>query len=816
MESKRGNESIKNSKEQLENDTEKEKNLIQDDDLLSFIKNLNNLYLHLRPMKNVNKILTKENFDIFNKASLKNNIKINLLLSKIYMNIISKETLYNDYLTSIEETDKDKIDLLFKFIENCISIIKKLNSFVISSDLFMFKNKILDLLQGLYFNCKTKIKNEEKIQQISELMDSLPAIFFSDSFLELNKSKELYQISSTKETDKIATFEEKFSTINNYFEQFEIFKKFIEYNSGSNFGSIDKESINKKTENYEENENNQNFDTFYTQYGTLILKFCKYHMYMFLDKDEEEDMNREKVKDEDNENKRVIFLVDKNEEDKNDEKLEKEQKIQNLLKNKQFISLIYSKEYKQLIQKEINYYLKLTNNMDENPRIKLVREHLLYYLRTLDVESFYPLYLRDFTHISINDNFTPSFFLNISAGSIKKLYFETPKNEDTFVYIEFSLEDTTKNIDFELNKYDAENNKFLTMFKEQKVSNCLKFLIFCKGEALYEIVFDNYFSWFNSKDINYRISLLKLKKEDEKQYEFIINGKNYCFNKNEIIPMQNEEEDKEKEINISIIMHLNTLKIYSFKKDENIIKDDKDGKTEGDLFFKEYKEEEEKIIPKHFFNYLIINYLKKLKIHKNKEIKISIFSHNNDLLSICEDLKEQFEKSNSDEKRYFLKNIGFLPDDKIDEYNFTYLLYDWNEQILFYHIYLSHTKNVKVGKTILLMHFENSEVNAAVYNKGEIYTKLKGKKYSLSNISINNIDKILYLIKNVNDNFDGLELIIDSNINTDEENKIKESDIEKIKKYCLEIINPPINIVEYEKNDIYINAIKYIDSFVIV
>ena len=36
------------------------------------------------------------------------------------------------------------------------------------------------------------------------------------------------------------------------------------------------------------------------------------------------------------------------------------------------------------------------------------------------------------------------------------------------------------------------------------------------------MVFDNYYSWYNSKDINYRISILKLtetsKREEEKQY----------------------------------------------------------------------------------------------------------------------------------------------------------------------------------------------------------------------------------------------------------------------------------------------------------
>ena len=41
-----------------------------------------------------------------------------------------------------------------------------------------------------------------------------------------------------------------------------------------------------------------------------------------------------------------------------------------------------------------------------------------------------------------------------------------------------------------------------------------------------------------------------------------------------------------------------------------------------DLEFKEHKEEDETIIQKHLFNYLLINYLKKLKIEKDKNEKI--------------------------------------------------------------------------------------------------------------------------------------------------------------------------------------------------
>ena len=151
-----------------------------------------------------------------------------------------------------------------------------------------------------------------------ELMEILPTKFFSNSFIELNKSKDFYEVCKTQAIGKINEFEEKFSEINNYYEQFDSFKRFVEYNSGLiDCSSVDNESIGKKNKNEESKLDSDKIE-FYNQYGSLILKFCKYHNYMFLDNEEEPDNkdNKEKnVEDEgDNEDKedtRIIFLLDK-------------------------------------------------------------------------------------------------------------------------------------------------------------------------------------------------------------------------------------------------------------------------------------------------------------------------------------------------------------------------------------------------------------------------------------------------------------------------------------------------------------------------
>ena len=497
------------------------------------------------------------------------------------------------------------------------------------------------------------------------------------------------------------------------------------------------------------------------------------------------------------------------------------------LKEFVFISETESKEYNDLIKKEINHYLDFTKSIENEPKIKTLTEQMKYYLGTIESESYVPLYLTDFSKITISDNFTPSFLTNVPAGKTNELYLETKMSETILVYIEFSLEDKSKDITFELNKYELNGNKFINIFKEEKISNTFKFFIFCHGYSLYEMVFDNYYSWFNSKDINYRISLLKLtetsKKEEENQFNFKINGKTYNFNGNEL-NIETKDNKDENILNIPVVLYLNNLKIVTFKTKENEKekenekdneKENENIKNEYDIEFKEHKEEDEIIIPRHTFNYLLINHIKKLKKEKDKKYKIiiSIFSENRDLISVCEGLKDDIDKEENNENKYFLRNIGFCLEDKIDKFKVEYKLYDPEEQLLTYHVFFNISKEIKISKSILLIEFIKTDVNIAICFKGEIIHKLKGKEINFKDFNFDKINEILDLIKNVSDNYEGIELVLSIDNNLDEENKKKLSEsLEKIKIYCQEKVYPPMKIFEYEQKDILPNVIKYINS----
>ena len=812
-----------NSKENLENKKEQNNQHKSDSkELLSLLNTLKDFETNLKSLKSINSILTKETFLFFKKLFLKENIIINLSLIRIYMCILSNKSLYNEYLVSItnKESDNVKIDILLLFIENCISLTEKLDGFVFSYLLFQFKKKIIDLVKCIYFNCKSNINNDENLETLEDYMENLPTKFFSYSFSEMNKTKELFDICKSQDSEKITNFEEKFSEVNNYYEQFECFKRFVDTNSGvRNCSSVDEKNIGKDENNIDE-ANKDNIE-FYVHYGTLILKFCKYHKYMFLDKEVENEEKKQKENEKDNKNEkelnitqnyeneiqnaRVVFLLDRINQEKSDKEKEKDKKIESILKNKQFLSTVDSKEYKYLIKKAIKYYLNLTKNIEKEQKIKAVREHLIYYLSNLDIDSYYPLYLKDFSKVSISDNFTPSYLTNVPAGKKNNFYFETKSNEETLVYIEFYLEDRTKDINFEINKYELKSNLFKTIFKEEKIEDSFKFFIYCHGYSLYEMIFDNSYSWFNSKDINYRISLLTLYDKSKEQ-----DNEQYCEEN------VYDEIKEVKSINIPVILYLNNLKIVSFKKSED--KKENENENEEELVIKEHTEEEETIIPRHLFNYLLINYIKKLKVEKGIIYKfiISIFSMNKDLSLTNKELEEQIKSTNNSNDINYIKKIGFIPEKKIDDLIFEYKLYDIYEQILIYHMSLSIQHKEKISKTILILQFDESKANACVYKDGKFFSKLKGEKDNIINtndINIDEIDKIYNIIKSIYEGFEGAHLILTYKDNKNEEykNKIKEI-FGKIKNYNEENIIPPLSVFEYEENYICRKVIKYINS----
>ena len=838
------------------------KNLnLTSEDLVTLVNNLSHFNHDLKSLKDITFFINEENLQILKKLSEKDNIKINLLLSKLYINLISNESLYSIYLVEVSEP---KLNLIMQIIDDCIILIQKLSGFVFDPEMFKFKEKVLSLIKCIYWNCKNKITNITITQKLESLLDSFPAQFYSETYNELNKDKDMYDILKSQDQEKINNFEDKFAQINNYFEQFEAFKKFVDSNAGiTNYGTIGEAGEEKKTDvQYIDPEKID----FYQQYGMLLLKFCKYHHYIFLNSENKESDDKKDVDPEnESDNVRVVFLLDKiksendgkkeGESDKKEnaeniiDKSKGNQKIINLMNQKSFSSIVDSKEYNDLIKKEINKYLEITKKQEEDPKLKSVIEQMKYFLSILDVESYVPLYLSDFSKITISDNFTPSFLTNVPAGKKNELYLETKTNETMLVFIEFSLEDKSKDISFEVNKYEIYSNEYKNIFKEEKIEDTFKFFILCNGYSLYQIIFDNYYSWFTSKDVNYRIALLKMadkpikgleleekkdeiieelkentkeeksiNKDDKNKLYCYFDGKNIAFDQKDICgKIKTAKEKKESNsnvINIPVILYLNNLRIISFDEEKGIS-------------IKEIVDEDEDLISKTGFELKIKHYLSKtLKLNpneiKDKKILISIFSQNRELSSLNEEIAEKINavKSNSinnstNDPEYinYLEKIGFYPSEEIEGYKnkIEYKLYDLCEQSLIYYLFNSKTQNIEITKSVLFILLDEKVVNAAVFNEGAVLSNFKGKKNYLNNININDENSVLNFLENANETFEGIELVLSCVDCKENKGKKFEGLIEKIKKYCEEKIK--VNVTICEENQITDNVFRYMNLF---
>ena len=840
------------------------KNLnLTSEDLVTLVNNLSHFNHDLKSLKDITFFINEENLQILKKLSEKDNIKINLLLSKLYINLISNDSLYSIYLVEVSEP---KLNLIMQIIDDCIILIQKLSGFVFDPEMFKFKEKVLSLIKCIYWNCKNKITNITITQKLESLLDSFPAQFYSETYNELNKDKDMYDILKSQDQEKINNFEDKFAQINNYFEQFEAFKKFVDSNAGiTNYGTIGEAGEEKKTDvQYIDPEKID----FYQQYGMLLLKFCKYHHYIFLNSENKESDDKKDVDPEnESDNVRVVFLLDKiksendgkkeGESDKKEnaeniiDKSKGNQKIINLMNQKSFSSIVDSKEYNDLIKKEINKYLEITKKQEEDPKLKSVIEQMKYFLSILDVESYVPLYLSDFSKITISDNFTPSFLTNVPAGKKNELYLETKTNETMLVFIEFSLEDKSKDISFEVNKYEIYSNEYKNIFKEEKIEDTFKFFILCNGYSLYQIIFDNYYSWFTSKDVNYRIALLKMadkpikgleleekkdeiieelkentkeeksiNKDDKNKLYCYFDGKNIAFDQKDICgKIKTAKEKKESNsnsnvINIPVILYLNNLRIISFDEEKGIS-------------IKEIVDEDEDLISKTGFELKIKHYLSKtLKLNpneiKDKKILISIFSQNRELSSLNEEIAEKINavKSNSinnstNDPEYinYLEKIGFYPSEEIEGYKnkIEYKLYDLCEQSLIYYLFNSKTQNIEITKSVLFILLDEKVVNAAVFNEGAVFSNFKGKKNYLNNININDENSVLNFLENANETFEGIELVLSCVDCKENKGKKFEGLIEKIKKYCEEKIK--VNVTICEENQITDNVFRYMNLF---
>ena len=443
--------------------------------------------------------------------------------------------------------------------------------------------------------------------------------------------------------------------------------------------------------------------------------------------------------------------------------------------------------------------------------------------------------------------------------------------------VEFYVTDENKDIVFKINKYEPSSNDFKNVYNTGKLNKKCNLCVYFEEQSLYQIEFDNKYSWMNSKEVNFTISLFRIidkdkneannenninninnidndnsdkinsennEKSNTNEYKIsnaVLNNEkiikffchnidtNYTFNCNKIYEKIKEKQMSEsndlfknKEFNLSILIYLNKIRIVTFDNNDKII-------------FTEIIEENEKLISKKFFNKTICKYLnencKVEENNKDKSISINLFCLNRNLSFVSNKVKELIDALNSNSinnivknknknKIYeqFLQKLGFYPDENLDRYKIIYNLYDFSDQCLIYHLFLNHIQEKYVESSTLILLFDKYTVSASALNEGAIYNKFKSlekgwRQKYYSNLKMNDFKSIVYFIEAVSDSFDGLDLVLCYMDNDDKKDELLNL-FQQIKEFVQKNIYESINVYIYHEDNFIRKIFKYIGLFI--
>ena len=906
------------------------------------LSDIENIQIDLYLTKLYNKILSSDKFytEYFSEASKRKEkeIKINKVLALIEEGLKTLENLEDNVISLDNFELKGNLLKMIKFIKI------NLKDDIDDEDKQLLENYINDLPQKFYSpNYLEIMKYKNKVYKNNyELLKNIETI--DDLFSDLQSYYE--QLSAIEMLLNDIELEKDNNTKNNFIS---VSKKDIKQKKKSKKKSKKREDSDDDEDEDETDISTPNRDKITERelisYGQFLINLCIYKKFILKPKeskkfnkkknkkgkkqknklnnkkrkkqeneeeegeedneeDDEESSNKEDTEEENedeeeeesednNDNCINLFVIDavKNVNGRIQKKSNENIDLRELLRDKVCISLNEHKNLFEIIQKNIQNFKNLTKK-SKNSEIKKIKEKLDLYLTSFTENKCIPINPDIISGIKYYCNFTKNSTIVPNRDS-KVYYIENPENQKGLLYIEFFLDDTSKDIIFTISRYDTEKEEFNPIYNSEKINKKCKLCIYFEEKSLYQLEFNNEYSWLNTKEVNYNISLFKIldnnsiqqmkqleNKENKKDENNISNDDDNIINTNLNINKINEPENNEnnneidikKEIKVSQAIIKNTKEIKFYCNNDNInytfncnkiykrIKDYKKleknnliNKSKNEISILLYKnnirfitfdennkikytlvlEENQNFVSKNFFNKTILDYIKENykpdddEENKNKVI-INVFSQNNNLSKNSPKVKElisaleDYSINNNDQfqnKIYiqFLQKLGFYPDKKIENYDLKYNLYDFTDQCLIYHLYLTHIQEIPVESSTLVMIFNKDILNITALNEGAIYHNFKkleknwSDKY-YSKIKMNDLKSICNFISSLSDSFDGLDLALCC-INNDEKKEEIYNLFKQIKIFVEENIDEQINVYIYDENDFISDIIKYIGLF---
>ena len=161
-----------------------------------------------------------------------------------------------------------------------------------------------------------------------------------------------------------------------------------------------------------------------------------------------------------------------------------------------------------------------------------MKEKLSLYISSINNDKYIPVNIEKINSIKYYNNFSKNSII-VPNRDNKILYIENNEDQKGLLFVEFYLTEENKDIIFRINRYDRATDDFKQVYDTGKINKKCKLCVYFEEKSLYQIEFDNKYSWINSKEVNFTISLFKI--TDEK----MIKKNNNIINRN-----NNEENNK--------------------------------------------------------------------------------------------------------------------------------------------------------------------------------------------------------------------------------------------------------------------------------
>ena len=418
------------------------------------------------------------------------------------------------------------------------------------------------------------------------------------------------------------------------------------------------------------------------------------------EEENEEDMEEEEEEeesDDDPQNVSKVFLIDtvQKSSGKKKKKSKENIKFSDLIENKICTSSMKRKNLFEIIKKNYENFKNLSKN-SKNKEIKEIKEKLETYIKSIEEGKNIQISSSNINQLKYYNNFSNN-KITVKNRDSKVFYIQNDENKKGLLLIEFFLTDEKKDIIFTLSRYDLKSDDFEEIYTTDKSGKKCKLCVYFDEKSLYQLEFNNEYSWLNSKEINYNISLFRILEDKDippQENKIITNDENNNIENNVENNINTEEKlDIDEEINKNI------------KKKEKKIKRDKNE-------IKEEKEEEEEEI-----NTREIKVRQDL-VNNKKEIKFNIKYDNINFEFNCNKIYKKIQECQEQEKNAPIKKSPKEISLLIYQNKIRFVTIDDSNKIK-YSEYCDETSNIISKKFFNKTVFNYLKENNKTENEGE-------------------------------------------------------------------------------------------------